>query len=682
MKYGLKIVRFYLLIIFVFWLGTGQAIAQNIVKLAAIEHEPYIGKKLPSMGYVHELVTEVFKRVGYSVDISFYPLLRAKNYAENGTVDGFIPAYNENYLDKKFVFSDPFSSNNIGLLKKKSFQITKDVDLQKNLIESLKKLQQYRFGVVRGASFTPDFDQAKYLNKYSVSTDLQNIDKLGLDRIDFAVIDKYTAADLMVSQRPHLIGQLEFMSSFFVSHTFHVAFSKNSKNYQQLQKEFNRGLKILTDEGVLDKILAKHGFYHPQTTQSEKIKLNIGIVNNNDMFVLNEMSRQFEAAYPQIELKWKILDENTLRKRLLSDLSISDGQFDIMTIGTYEAPIWAKREWLEPLELSTNYDLQDILGGVRKGLSSQGKVYALPFYAESSMMFYREDLFQKAGLTMPTQPTYQDVKKFAAAIHNPSQKTYGICLRGKAGWGENMALITTMVNTFGGRWFDEDWKPMLDSPEWKSALTTYKELITQYGPPQASSNGFNENLSLFSNGHCGMWIDATVAASILFHPQKSKYHDRLGFTNAPVASTSKGSNWLWTWAFTIPKSSKHKKEALKFITWATSKDYIQRVAKEKGWISVPPGTRKSTYASKNYKDAAPFAEFVLKTIQNADPIDSTIKPKPYTGIQFVGIPGFPAIGHQVGLKMVEMIEGRVSVDQALRDSQRLVKDQIRNSGIQ
>lgn len=680
MKYDVNPIRVFIVMMILFWFGSGPVIAQKTVKLVTAEHVPYIGEKLPSKGSVHELVTEAFKRVGYTVEIGFYPLARAQKKAENGTADGLLPAYYEKSLEKKYLFSDPFSGDNIGLLKRKSFQLPRSLNIHQNQIELLQRLKEYVFGVVRGEAFTPDFDRAKFLKKEFVGGDLQNIDKLGSGRIDFAVIDKYTAADLMTSQRPHLIGQLEFMRAPFVRNAFHVAFSKKAKGFEQVQKDFNRGLHTLQQEGMLDNILAKHGFFRPKSVQSGKTKLTIGTVNNSDMLVMQEVSRQFETAYPQIELEWRILDENTLRQRLLSDLAISDGQFDIMTIGAYEAPIWAERKWLTSLHLPFHYDLEDVLKTVKKTLSYQGQLYALPFYAESSMMFYRKDLFQEARLTMPLRPTYIDVQKFAAAIHNPSQQVYGICLRGKAGWGENMALLTTMSNTFGGRWFDEHWRPMIDSPEWKAAVSTYKELITLYGPPKASSNGFNENLFLFRNGNCGMWIDATVAAGMLFDPKQSNVHDRIGYVHAPIATTPKGSNWLWVWALGIPESSKHKKEALKFITWATSKEYIQLVAQQKGWVSVPPGTRLSTYNNKSYQDAAPFAKFVLKAIQTADPNESTLKPKPYVGIQFVGIPEFPAIGHQVGLNIVKIIEDKISVDQALRDSQKLVDDQMRKSG--
>jgi sorbitol/mannitol transport system substrate-binding protein len=309
-------------------------------------------------------------------------------------------------------------------------------------------------------------------------------------------------------------------------------------------------------------------------------------------------------------------------------------------------------------------------------------LYALPFYVESSMTYYRKDLFAAKGLKMPDQPTYDQIAQFADKLTDKANGVYGICLRGKAGWGENMAYGTTVVNTFGGRWFDEKWHAQLTSPEWKKAMTFYVDLLKKNGPPGASSNGFNENLTLMSSGKCAMWIDATVAAGILYNKQQSQIADKVGFAAAPVAVTPKGSHWLWAWALAIPKSSKQADAAKKFIAWATSKQYIELVAKDEGWASVPPGTRQSTYARPEYKQAAPFGEFVLKAIETADPDHPTAKPVPYTGVQFVGIPEFQSFGTVVGQSISGAIAGQMTVDQALAAGQATADRAVKQAGYQ
>ncbi len=409
--------------------------------------------------------------------------------------------------------------------------------------------------------------------------------------------------------------------------------------------------------------------------------VTIGTVNNGDMIIMQGLSKQFEEQNPDITLDWVVLEENVLRQRLTTDIATGSGQFDVSTIGTYEVPIWAAQGWLTPLEdLPADYDVDDVLGSIRDGLSYDGKLYALPFYAESSMTYYNTELFEKAGLTMPDQPTWEQIKEFAAKIHDAENGVYGVCARGKPGWGENMALVSTMVNTFGGRWFDEEWNPEINSPEWKEAIGLYVDLLQNYGPPGASSNGFNENQALFSSGKCAVWVDATSAAGRLYNPDESQVVGKVGFAQAPVAATPKGNHWLWSWSLAIPESSDAKDAAKQFITWATSKPYIELVGESEGWASVPPGTRKSTYENPKYNEAAEFAPSVLEAIQTADPTDPSAKPVPYTGVQFVGIPEFQSIGTQVGQTIASAVAGQVSVDEALESAQANVSRTMKQAG--
>ena len=399
--------------------------------------------------------------------------------------------------------------------------------------------------------------------------------------------------------------------------------------------------------------------------------LTIATVNNGDMIIMQRLSKVYEREHPGVKLDWVVLEEKILREKTTTDAATHGGQFDIVTIGPLEAPLWGQRGWLVPLghKLKAAYDLGDILKPVREAASYGGELYALPFYGESSLTYYRKDLFKKAGLNMPAQPTYADIAKFARALNDPADDVSGICLRGKPGWGENMAYISTVANTFGGRWFDENWKPQLDTPEWHAAVNFYVDLLQKYGPPGVSSNGFNESLTLFENGRCGIWIDATVAAGTLSDPKQSKVADTVGFAPAPIAVTPKGAQWLYFWGLGVPSSSKHTAEAIDFIAWATSKEYIKLEAATNGWATVPPGTRESTYKQPEYLAAAPFAELTYKSIMAADPLHPTLKPVPYTGIQCIVIPAFPTIGNQVGQLLAAALVGNTTVDVSLRAAQ-------------
>jgi ABC-type glycerol-3-phosphate transport system substrate-binding protein len=352
-----------------------------------------------------------------------------------------------------------------------------------------------------------------------------------------------------------------------------------------------------------------------------------------------------------------------------------------MTIGSYEAPMWGKRGWLVPLDnLGTDYDYADLIPAVRKGLSYDGKLYAVPFYAESSFTLYRKDLFQNAGLTMPAHPTYAQIAQFADKLTDKSKDQYGICLRGKPGWGENMAYLDTLVNTFGGRWFNMKWEPQIDTAPWKKAIGFYVNLMHKDGPPGAAANGFNENQALFQTGHCAMWIDATSAAGRVFDPQQSKVAHVVGFAPAPTEVTPNGSHWFWSWALAVPTTTKKLSVAESFVKWATSRAYVQLVGKTEGWVALPPGTRISTYELPQYKAAAPFAEAVLKAIETADTEHPTLGKVPYTGIQYVSIPEFQGIGTFVGQQMAAALTGAETVDQALKASQAFADREMKKAG--
>ena len=409
-------------------------------------------------------------------------------------------------------------------------------------------------------------------------------------------------------------------------------------------------------------------------------ELVIATVNNGHMIEMQKLGKHFEQANPDIKLKWVTLEEGVLRQRVTTDIATKGGQFDVMTIGMYETPIWGKKGWLQEVKTDAAYDVDDLLPAMRNGLSVDGKLYAVPFYGESSMLMYRKDLADKAGITVKDNPTWGEIKELASKIHDPAAGVYGICLRGKPGWGDNMAFLSTLVNTFGGQWFDMSWKPQIDSKPWHDAINFYVDLLKSYGPPGSASNSFNEILALYNEGKCGMWIDATIAASFISDPKQSKVADQVAFAQAPTMVTPKGANWLWAWSLAIPAGSKKVDAANKFITWATSKDYINLVGKEVGWGSVPTGTRKSTYENQDFLKAARFAAAEKAAIDSANPNDSTLPKSPYVGVQFAAIPEFQSIGIAVGQQMSAALAGKTTVDAALKAGQVAADREMKKAG--
>jgi sorbitol/mannitol transport system substrate-binding protein len=380
----------------------------------------------------------------------------------------------------------------------------------------------------------------------------------------------------------------------------------------------------------------------------------------------------FEKQYPGIKVKFATYTEGDLRAAIEKDVSTHSNAFNVIMIGPYEAPLFAKNGWLDNLTTQYiasdhSYDASDLLPSIAKALSYKNDLYAVPFYGESSVLYYRKDLFAAAGLTMPQHPTWAQVQSLAARLNKPGQVA-GICLRGLAGWGDNMASLDTVVNTFGGEWFNQKWQPQLTSPAFENATKFYVNLVRNDGEAGASNDSFNQLLTLYGQGKCAMWYDATVAATSLATTYPSVYSNT-GYAFAPVDLT-KSSGWLWTWSLGIPQGTANQGAAWKFVSWATSKSYDQLVASKYGWAAVPPGTRTSLYSNPQYLAAAkPFAGITLASIDGTDPDHPTVGAVPYVGIQYVDIPQFETLGVEVGQQIAGAIAGTESVSQALSASQ-------------
>lgn len=399
--------------------------------------------------------------------------------------------------------------------------------------------------------------------------------------------------------------------------------------------------------------------------------ITIATVANPQMQDIEQLSTHFEEE-TGIDVEFVVLPENELRDRVTQDIATGSGQYDIVTIGTYETPIWASNGWLTNLDeyaSDPDYDVDDLLGPVREALTYEDSLYAVPFYGESSFLMYRTDLFEAAGLTMPENPTWDEVADLAAELNDPENDVAGICLRGLAGWGEVLAPLNTVINTFGGRWYDEEWNAQLTSPETVEAVQFYVDLVSQYGEPGAANAGFSECLTATSQGNAAMWLDATVGASVLEDPESSDAAGNMGYVPAPVMETD-SSGWLWAWSLAVPETSESKDAAWEFMSWATGKDYMHLVGEELGWTRVPPGSRASTYEIPEYMEAASaFAPQTLEAIQSVDVNRPGLYEQNWAGVQYISIPEFQDLGTRVAQEISAAIAGNQTVEEALEKAQ-------------
>jgi sorbitol/mannitol transport system substrate-binding protein len=412
-----------------------------------------------------------------------------------------------------------------------------------------------------------------------------------------------------------------------------------------------------------------------------KDSINVLMVNNPQMIDIQKLTADNFTRQTGIKVNYTVLPENDVRDKISQELSSQAGIYDISTISNYEVPFYAKAGWLAPLSdyvaRDASFDQNDIFPGMTKSLTaSDGKLYAEPFYGESSFLMYRKDVFAAKGLTMPAHPTWQQVADLAARVDNAQPGMRGICLRGQVGWGQLFAPLTTVVNTFGGTWFDKDWNAQVNSPAFVEAVKFYVDLVRKHGEAGAPQAGFTECLNNTVQGKVAMWYDATSAAGTL-EGTGSPVAGKMGYVAAPVVKT-KTSGWLYAWSWAIEHASKKQDAAWKFISWASGKQYEELVGSKIGWTSVPAGKRQSTYGNADYvKASQAFAEPTRAAIQSADPTDAGVQPRPVPGIQFMDFPEFSALATTVSQYVSTAIAGQTSVQSALDAGQKVATRQTK-----
>jgi sorbitol/mannitol transport system substrate-binding protein len=406
--------------------------------------------------------------------------------------------------------------------------------------------------------------------------------------------------------------------------------------------------------------------------------INVLMVGNPQMKDLQSLTDANFTASSGIKVNYTVLPENELRDKVTQDVASGAGQYDVVTLGMYDIANWGGTGKVKALDSYVNADAAwnkaDVFPAMIKGLSgSDGKLYAAPFYGESSMLMYRKDLAAKAGVKIPLHPTWQQVAAAAAKMNDPKNGVAGICLRGLPGWGEQFAPLTTVVNTFGGTWFTKDWQAKVNDKPFVDAVQFYVDLLKKSGEKGATQAGFTECDNAMAQGKAAMWYDATSATGSIEKKGFSNYVGKFGYSYAPTVKT-KASGWLWAWAFAIEGASKQADAAWKFVSWATSKDYEELVGAKLGWTAVPDGKRASTYANPNYKAAtAAYYQVVLGSLKAADPLNPGVQPRPTSGIQFVAVPEFADLGTAVSQEVAKAITGGQTVKAALDKGQKLAE---------
>lgn len=429
----------------------------------------------------------------------------------------------------------------------------------------------------------------------------------------------------------------------------------------------------------------------PAPAAASGVTINIALANNPLSQALEKIAKDKYKA-DGVTVNIAVLPENDLRQKLTTEASTGGTTYDMFYIGPYEAFNWAKNGWLEnlepyfkalPADKLAAYDREDLIKGMVGSLSLDGKSYALPFYGESSFIMYNKELFTAKGLTMPAEPTWDEIYDLAKKVNDPAKGIVGMTMRGAPGWGMSGAPFVTIINAFGGRFYDMKWNATVDTPEQRGAWQMYKKILRDAGQKDILSYTYNECIALMQSGKCGIYYDATSIAPPL-EGKGSAVAGKVGYVMPPHQKMKTNTAWLWNWAMGLnPKSTDEKKKAtFDFMLWATSKDFIKMTTEvDPTGASTPPASRSSTYKLDAYKNT-PYAAMTLKTLESTDFTKPTLEEVPYVGLQYVAMPEFADWGTKMTEYLAAYVTDKMTLDEAIKKTNDLANQVAKDGGYQ
>ena len=289
-----------------------------------------------------------------------------------------------------------------------------------------------------------------------------------------------------------------------------------------------------------------------------------------------------------IEVEVDALQYLKLRDRQLLEMSKREGDYDVVSWVVMWKGEYVSKGLLTPLSqfytsgslVDPNYDIDDIAdaylqnGGVvggKKGYmpGKTGAMYGVPFGAETSILAYRKDIFEEQGLAVPA--TYDELRDVMAKLH--AAGIPALTSRGKTGHQVTAAWLLHLA-PLGGKIFDDQWNPVINSPEAVEAAQVLRE-VAKTGPTGIPTFGFGEAAAAFLQGEAAMHLDTLKIAAMSRDPKLSKIDGKVGYAPHPVG-TRCGSE-TGGFAAGIPANSQNKEAAFLFLQYITSKAGDQRM---------------------------------------------------------------------------------------------------------
>ena len=351
---------------------------------------------------------------------------------------------------------------------------------------------------------------------------------------------------------------------------------------------------------------------------------------------------KFRAVTPQfteltgIKVDFEVIPPREMREKALLDLGAKTGNYASHTADPMFLALYEANKWVDPLDDYHNdakltdkawFDLDDIIPLWRAADMVKGKLYGLPVEGECTIHIYRKDVFEKLGIK-PAE-TLDDFAESAKKAHRFDGKAAGAALRGFRGAGQNMYIWPSLFMAYGGKWFDADGKPLVNSEAGVKSLEYYCNINQNYAPPGVENFNWPEIMEAFAGGNVVQYIDANSTASVIEDSAKSKVSGSVGYRRWPKGPSGRRCTSIWNWAMPINAalSPKKKQATWLYLEWLASRptQMSSAVIKESPEAVVRTGVnRVSIWTDPGYRKVIGFtpdyADVVLTSMkEDTDP---------------------------------------------------------------
>jgi len=324
---------------------------------------------------------------------------------------------------------------------------------------------------------------------------------------------------------------------------------------------------------------------------------------------------QFEKL-TGMKIDIELVSDPDRRKKLLLDFATGRGDYDVCSIGFCNREEFAQPGYLEPLEKYLNdpeltdktwYNLEDYTKSIlASGYSYKGDLVFIPYTAEYFLLWYRKDIFQNLGLSVPTSiPELRNIAEKLDQARKAGKITeYAWAERAMPGSSEGGWNLFCTANRMNVELVDfTTMISYLEAPQGVDVLDFYTSMIKKYAPPGSENWTWGDIGRAFKQGMLAMTTAGNASYRYIEDPETSKVAGNIGYAPPPMAPGGKDPLWVWGWG--INYKSKFKKAAWLFIEWATSPDLIKEIAPDYGCPA-----RKSAYFDPAYVKAMPSQEFI------------------------------------------------------------------------